>query len=127
MPIGYSPDDVLEFESTIDEGQPSRIRWKSRALSVADVRKVGRLRREASAAADFDKEQSLLNEAILLGVVGWDRPEPLSPEALDNALTVKKKYDFAAEYPTLLFLSEYEKKASPSQPACAAGSSAPAA
>lgn len=109
MPIGYSPDDVFDVEASIDEGKPVRVKWKLRAITVAEVRKVQQLLRE-SFDRSFEVEQDKLSQAILIGVIGWDRPEPFSIEALDAFLSVEKKRTLAEEYPLLLYLSEREKK-----------------
>lgn len=124
MPIGYSPDDVLEAKSSIDKHLANRITWKMRPLSVAESRKVKRLVRESSEADSLDSEQSKLNEALAIGIVGWDRPEPYSIEAIDSLLSPEQKCTLADEYPSMLFLAESEKKALRLRQASAAAASA---
>jgi hypothetical protein len=122
--IGFSPDDVFDVRSSIDEGREDRVTWRVRAVSVADVRTIHRLRGEAQREATFEGENAKLNAAILVGVVGWSLPDPLTAEALDRELSTPQKYALSAEYATLVNLDELEKKASRSRPASGAGSSA---
>lgn len=120
MPIGYSPDDVFEVQSSIDKGCETRVGWKVRAISVAEVRKVRALCKEAGSVPDFEDEQRLLFQALVIGIVGWNRPEPFTGDAMDALLTPEQKYTLAREYPSLLYLAEQEKKVSRLQPASAA-------
>lgn len=126
MPIGITPDDVFDVYTSLDEDLPQekRVRFRVRAISAADVRRVGRLKREANEQQNIDAENDKLNEAILVGCVGWSLPKPFDAASLDEELTPQQKYLLTSEYPGLLFACEVEKKVSRLRQASAARLSA---
>jgi hypothetical protein len=118
MPIGFTTEDVFSVKLSIDEGTPEdqRILWRCRALSVADVRKVWASTSEARHADTMDDRMNKYREAIMLGVVGWERgPEPFSWEALERNLSLEGIDTLAVQYPAAVALSELEKKVSQSR------------
>lgn len=110
MPIGLLPSDIFSVKSSLDADRESRVTFKVRAVSVADVRKIGQLRREASEQKTFEAENSKLNEALLVGIVGWDLPQPATDEGFDAALTLSQKYQLSAELSVLSLMSEVDRK-----------------
>jgi hypothetical protein len=132
MPIGFSPDDVAVVHlDCIDKGKPEseRARFKFRFLTSGQTKKVERLRDAALTSNRDDESDRLLNEAIRIGLVGWDNlkdgagnlipfaPAPTATEddVLDE-FTLRLKFQMAQEYPRELLYKDAEsfRSSSPS-------------
>jgi hypothetical protein len=75
MPIGFSPDDVAVVGlPCFNKGKaPADCpRFRFRFLTSGQAKKVERLRDAARAANRDDECDRLLNEAIRIGLVGWE-------------------------------------------------------
>ena len=131
MAIGVGVGEVLTgIMCSLDEHleAAARVRWTMRVLSVREVRQVRDLVRQAGAeGVTAEQENDRLNAALLLGITGWENaPEGVAfgAEGLDAALSTQQKYDLARQYPSLLYVAEWEKKASRLRLASAAAPSA---
>jgi hypothetical protein len=127
MPIGIDPNDTFSVKSSIDSHLPDEQRavFKVRAISVYEERRIRRFLEEALAAKTLDEQNGKLNDALCVGVVGWENvPYPFSPEGLDKAFSATQKIDFIKEYPHLVAIGEIEKKASRSRQVLGAEKSA---
>ncbi len=135
MPIGFSPSDTATLPlPCIDKGKPDadRARFKFRFLTSGQAKQVERLRDAARAATRDDECDRLLNEAIRIGLVGWEnlkdaegkripfadappapvvvegqKPPPPPYDVLDE-FTLRLKFQITLEYPRELLYSEAE-------------------
>ena len=113
MPIGLDPNENAAYVLKRDREKPenSRPACLFHVLTRAESRLVRDLREKARHERDLDASERLLNDAILVGLVGWknlmDRHGKAiefapTPDRLDDALTLVEKWELANNYPAML-------------------------
>lgn len=118
MPIGFDPADTCEITlDCIDKGKPDdqRAKFRCRFLTSGQVRKIDLMREAANKSSSDTDADNILNDAIMLGIVGWSgivvdgKPLEFSREALDE-FTPTQKYRIVYEYPFRVGLQESDRK-----------------
>ena len=113
MPIALDPGHTAGYVLKRDQQKPenSRPTFLFHYLTRAESRRVRDLRERARGEQDQDASEQLLNDALLVGLVGWrnvaDRNGKAveftpSSESLDEVLTLVEKWELANNYPAML-------------------------
>lgn len=124
MPIGFDPNDTcLVMLNCVDKEKPDdrRAKFKVKFLSSRQVKQMAKLRDEALNAIEPEEQDAKLNEALLIGLVGWEglagddgKPLPFSPESLDE-FSHRLKSWMISEIPSRIFFAEADLKNSASR------------
>jgi hypothetical protein len=107
MPVSADTAATAAFDFVLIDGR--RITFTARFISRRD-----RLRHEAlcerMVGLNYDAPEiaPLIEEAIGIGLVGWDRPEPFGFEALSGAMSDRDIAILAQVYPVGIQLAESE-------------------
>jgi hypothetical protein len=128
MPLGLDPDATVELwlDSDADKPIESRPVFLFRFLTCRKIRQVQDIRKRALESKDDAEFVKLVDEALLIGLAGWRNMNdiPFSPEAADDVLTPKEKWDLVCVYPSKITLTEADRKNSRSPSRLSAANSA---
>ena len=140
MPISCDPQQTAEVQISKDAEAPaeSRATFRYRYLTCRQMAQREDLLTRASKAAGVGDEAAtdkLLNEALAVGLVGWDlrdpdgKPVPYegNVSAIDAGLTAWEKWMLAYEVPGQVRLSEKKRWSLPSPSNTDGANSAPTA
>src|SRR5438132_1281370 len=113
MPIALDPGQTAGYVLKRDQQKPenSRPTFMFHYLTRAESRRVRDVREQARAEQDAEASEQLLDEALLVGLVGWrnvvdrnGKAVEFAPNAdrLDEVLTLVEKWELANNYPAML-------------------------
>lgn len=114
MSMSADPADTAEFTYVNCNGV-TRTKFRARFLTRAERKEHARIIDQiAGMTLGKAEEAGLIEKAIMLGVVGWDRPEPFTYSALENVFDYPDYWAFAQDWPDgiSLRLRELGKSAS---------------
>lgn len=119
MPFALDPNETAPFTLASDRGKPGAPVFLFHYLTCRELRRVQQLRQEARAISDNTASMAKVDEAILIGLVGWENvtdrkgnPIPFAPDRLDDVLSTSDKWEMVFEYPSVLTASEMDRKKS---------------
>lgn len=114
MPLGLDPDATVEvwLESDADKPMENRPVFLFRFLTCRKIRQVQEIRKRALESKDDAEFVKLVDEALSIGLAGWRNMNgiPFSPEAVDDVLTPREKWDLVCVYPSKITLTEADRK-----------------
>lgn len=124
MPISPDPNRTAPF--TLDSYASGPVVFQCRFLTKRQRTEIVRLQDEAINKKSEAEAVPVIRDAIAIGVVGWDRPEPFSVDEIDSVLTEQEMWQLLFQYPGAVAATEFDLKKSvrQSQPDVASSSAA---